>query len=359
MERAERVAAALLLEEPDAVPLAEEFVNADTAAASVGEWVRSCDELRRRLALAEWWGNDLVTVGGNVPDLVSEVVERGDGYVVVRRAYGSLELIRVRPSFSKVISVPVRRPEDVESLELPTLDDLEPHVEAVAREVEFFKSRGYFVEVFHNGPFVTTWYYLRGMEGLLVDVVRRPWLVRRLVGLAMGVQLEFTEALLDEAEVDAVRIGGDLGTKNTMFMSPEAYRELFSPWLSRLVAAYRRKGAFVLRHCHGNINPILGDIVREGFDCLDPLDPHDGIDLRLVKERYGDRMALRGGISSHIGLMSEEELREHVLDRLRVGAPGGGYVLMSAGGVPPEMSKSRVLYYRRLLRKLRRYPERA
>jgi hypothetical protein len=50
--------------------------------------------------------------------------------------------------------------------------------------------------------------------------------------------------------------------------------------------------------------------------------------------------------------MSPNELREHLLDRIRVGSPGGGFILSSEGGIPYEMS---VECFKGLIRLSRKY----
>lgn len=360
MRPVDRVIATLYHEEPDMVPLAEEFMTWEAEKLFIDHLLRGApDWLQRRLIAIRWWGNDIVTVGGNAPDMLSEVLvhEEGErGYTIRRKAYGSIDYTRMRPYFYKVLHTPVRWPEDLDRIEPPDLEEFRPHVEALAREVKFFKEKGYFIETFHNGPFVTVWQYLRGFETFLKDITRNPNFARRLIDFAMEIQVEVTKMIIDVAEVDAVRIGGDLGTTTGLFFSPRVYREIFHPWFKRLVDTYHKKGIFVFRHCHGNINPILDYIVSEGFDSLDPLDPYDGIDLAEVKEKYGDKIALRGGITGHIGAFSLEQLREHVASRFRIGAPGGGYILMCAGGVPHDMPREHVYHYRELINKLRKYP---
>lgn len=98
--------------------------------------------------------------------------------------------------------------------------------------------------------------------------------------------------------------------------------------------------------------------MNAGFDSIDPLDPHDGINLAEIKKKYGEKITLRGGISGHIGTYSKKQIYDHLVRVFNIGAPGGGYILMSAGQIPPDMCKENVTYYKKLISKLRRYPKR-
>jgi len=61
-----------------------------------------------------------------------------------------------------------------------------------------------------------------------------------------------------------------------------------------------------------------------------------------------------GGSSKHIGLMSLDELKEHLIDRIRTSAPNGGYILGSEGSIPPEMSLEKFEVFLKMSKKYRR-----
>ena len=239
---------------------------------------------------------------------------------------------------------------------MPSLDEYEQKITEISKKIKTYKEAGFFVEAFHNGPFVMTWHRLRGLTAFLKDIVRDPAFAKKLVDFAMSRQLELTKAIIDEAKPDAIRLGNDMGTTQSLFFSPKAYKEIFNPWEKRLVQEYHKKGVFVFHHCHGNINLILGDMVETGIDAIDPLDPYDGIDLAEVKEKYGDRITLRGGICKYIGMYSREQIRRHVADRVSIGAPGGGYILSSSNSIHPGVKPENFIAMVKAARKYGKYP---
>jgi len=358
----ERVIRALDHEEPDRVPSYESFGQAEAADLFFPHDKRWDSSRERVLAETRWWGRDLVGVGINAPNMKSEVIvsETGRrGFNIVREAWGSITYSRRIPGFHKVIHSPVRWPEDLDRIDPPGLDRYESEIESLARDVEAYREAGYFVEAFHNGPFVMTWHWLRGMKGFLMDLTRDRGFAKKMVDFAMNQQIELTKAIIDECRPHAVRLGNDMGTNESLFFPPRVYMEIFNPWERRLAREYHRSGVFVFHHCHGNINLILKDMVAAGVDAIDPMDPDDGIDLAEVKEKYGDRITLRGGVSKFIGTYDREGIRDHVLDRLGIASPGGGYIIQSAGGLPHDMPREYFDFYRDIIRKSRRYPPRA
>jgi hypothetical protein len=360
MRPVDRVVATLHHEEPDVVPFYESFSQAQARDLFFPDHdgMTSTD---RVLKETRWWGRDIITVGINAPNLIGEVVvhEPGrNGYEIIMEAWGTITYSRRIPGFHRVIHSPVRWPEDLDRLDPPSLDDYEPKIAEVAEEVGAYRKAGYFVEAFHNGPFVMTWHRLRGMRTFLMDLVRDRPLAKKLVKFAMSHQLELTKAIIDEAGPDAIRLGNDMGTNQSLFFPPRVYMEIFNPWERRLVRAYHRRGVFVFHHCHGNVNLILKEMAATGIDAIDPLDPCDGMDLAEIKEKYGGRLTLRGGICKLIGKYDQGEIRRHIGDRVRVGAPGGGFIIQSAGGLPHDMPRENFLFYKDSLNRMRKYQPR-
>ena len=73
-----------------------------------------------------------------------------------------------------------------------------------------------------------------------------------------------------------------------------------------------------------------GHIYIDGVDILDPLQAAaDGMEPQALKEAYGDRICLHGGICTQYLLPrgTPDEVRREVRRRLEILADGGGYIL--------------------------------
>ena len=126
------------------------------------------------------------------------------------------------------------------------------------------------------------------------------------------------------------------------FLSPRQFGEFITPYLARLIDAYRAMGFYTIKHTDGNIMPILDQLVQAGPHALHSLDPQAGIDIAEVKRRYGDRVCLIGNVNC--GLLdtgTEEEARESARYALRHGMPGGGYIFSTSNCIYTGMRLSR------------------
>jgi uroporphyrinogen decarboxylase len=129
--------------------------------------------------------------------------------------------------------------------------------------------------------------------------------------------------------------GDDYADKNATLMSPRHFREFILPGLARCVEAAHRAGAYVIKHTDGNIMAILDMIVETGIDALNPLEPVAGMDIGLIKERYGKRIAVVGNIDCGY-LLSQapvEEVRRVTRETIATAKPGGGYMLSSSNSI--------------------------
>jgi len=251
------------------------------------------------------------------------------------------------------VKYPVECEDDLEDLQLPDPDDAERY-EGLEEAVKYIIDEGFFPSCSINGFFSGVWYYLRGpLHVILKDIYANRDFFAKLIRKVGEFNLKAEKNLLERG---AMMIGwvDDLGYNKGTFMNPKLYEELIFPWHKKAIELAHKYGAFINMHSHGNINAIVPLLVDAGLDILNPIGPSDNMDLAFLKEKYGDKLCLQGGLSKHIGFMSREDLKQHLIDRISIGSPGGGFILSSEGELPYEMKPENFIYFVKLSRKYRR-----
>jgi len=195
--------------------------------------------------------------------------------------------------------------------------------------------------------------YLMGMDKLLMALYLDPDLVRALVELS----IEHTLGMIERAAnlgADFVLFGDDYAATSGPLMSPKSFQEFLLPGLRTVVQAAKTRGLRVIKHTCGRITPLLDMIVDTGIDALHPLDAAAGMDMRAVKDRYGDRIAVCGGIDCGEVLSdwTPEQVQAEVRRRLEELMPGGGYILCSSNSIH---SRVRPENYRAMIDALHQY----
>ncbi|MBE6903754.1 MAG: hypothetical protein E7480_04010 [Ruminococcaceae bacterium] len=142
----------------------------------------------------------------------------------------------------------------------------------------------------------------------------------------------FIDMLLKKgAQLDGITMCSDYCFNDNPFLSPDMFSEFITPYLTEQIKAYKDMGLYTIKHTDGNIMPIIDDLVGAGPDALHSLDPQGGVDLKFVKEKYGDKICLIGNVNC--GLLqtgTEEEIIEDCKRALRDGMPGYGYIFSSS-----------------------------
>lgn len=142
--------------------------------------------------------------------------------------------------------------------------------------------------------------------------------------------------------LDGFALCSDYCLNDGPFLSPAQFGEFVTPYLKKLVSAYREMGFYTIKHTDGNIMPILDQLVEAGPHALHSLDPQGGVDIAELKRRVGGKVCLIGNVNC--GLLDTgtlEDALESARYALRNGMPGGGYIFSTSNCVYTGMKLSR------------------
>jgi len=107
------------------------------------------------------------------------------------------------------------------------------------------------------------------------------------------------------------------------------------PFLAREIEEVRRTGTKVMIHSDGNTMPVFEDIVSLGIDGYQAIEADAGMDIALLKDKYGDRLCLIGNVDCGNTLTYGSPSQvvaeaRHVIDCT---AGGGGFILGSSNSI--------------------------
>lgn len=174
--------------------------------------------------------------------------------------------------------------------------------------------------------------FLRGIDNLMVDMAVHPEMAHFIMGQFTEFYLGYFDRMLTAAagRIDILRQADDLGTQRALFFSPDMFRAFIKPRTARLVDLAHSHGVKFMFHSCGAIRPLIDDLIEIGVDILDPLQAAaDGMDPAPLKEQFGSRVCLHGGVDTQYLLpqASPEEVSEEVRRRIEILGACGGYIL--------------------------------
>jgi uroporphyrinogen decarboxylase len=159
-----------------------------------------------------------------------------------------------------------------------------------------------------------------------------------------------------ELDFDVFISTDDMAFKSAPYFSPQVFREVVLPRFQRVREAISLP--WVL-HSDGNLMPFLDDLVGLGIAGLHPLEK-GAMDIRAVKQDYGDRLCLLGNVDLNLlGMGTPDRVDREVRDLIRDVAPGGGYILTSGNSLAGYLNPENVLAMAEAARAYGRYPLRA
>jgi hypothetical protein len=132
--------------------------------------------------------------------------------------------------------------------------------------------------------------------------------------------------------IDAIFIcGTDFGTQTSSFCSAATFRELWLPYYKRVNDWVHANTTWrTFKHSCGSVVRFLDSFIDAGFDILNPVQcSATGMDPAFLKQTYGDRLVFWGGgvnTQETLPFGTPAEVREEVLRRCEIFAPGGGFV---------------------------------
>jgi uroporphyrinogen decarboxylase len=180
---------------------------------------------------------------------------------------------------------------------------------------------------------------LRGMDNLLLDYALNPELAHRIARIVTDFKTRTMAHALDLG-CDVALTGDDYAFRHAPLMSPAHFREFVLPYLTEVVEVAHARGLPFIKHCDGNIWPLLDMLADEAkIDAIDPLEPLAGMDIGRVKEQYGDRLALCGNIDCGVLLTrgTPAQVVEAVKETLAKAAVGGGHIMASSNSIHPAV----------------------
>jgi uroporphyrinogen decarboxylase len=256
---AERVMRALQRQEPDRIPHFEWTIDHRVRHAICPG--SSTEEFTIRMGL-----DAMLTA----PDYTREQI----GPNRFRDEWNSI-LAKGREELSMVLDGPIKTLDDLDRYQPP--DPYAPHrFESLKRIVQRYKGK-YAIGV-HLNDVLSIPRNLMGFQNLMMAFCE-PELLKGLVDLSVNVNTELAKEAA-KLGADFVFTGDDYASTEAPFISPKMFREYLYPGLKKVIAGFHEQGLPVIKHTDGNIMPLLDMIIDSGIDCLDPIDPLAGLDLR-------------------------------------------------------------------------------
>jgi uroporphyrinogen decarboxylase len=199
------------------------------------------------------------------------------------------------------------------------------------------------------GPWVSLfeiYSQLRGLEQSFMDLIEHPTLVDAILDRVEAIQTAMMREFFSRAagHLDLVFISDDLGSQQSLLMSPKMWARYLQPRLTRWCELVHAHGLRVFYHSDGAVRPLVKPILDCGVDVLNPIQHAcPGMDRLELKREFGARVIFHGGVDNQSVLPrgTPDDVRREVEECLRtLGAGREGFICCSChntqAGTPVE-----------------------
>ncbi|MDZ4165006.1 MAG: uroporphyrinogen decarboxylase family protein [Smithellaceae bacterium] len=206
-----------------------------------------------------------------------------------------------------------------------------------------------------RGAFVRSW-RLTGMENYMLQLYQNPEFIHLIAAMVTEYNLKQLE-MLASAGLDVLVVEDDIAATQNLLISPKHFREFVNPYNRKLVDRAHELGLKVVRHSDGNLWSIMDILIDSGYDGLNPLEPQAGMDLKKVKEAYGNRICLLGNIDCKelLPAGTPEQVDAAVKQAIYDAAAGGGYILCDSNSLHPGVNPENCIAMFEATKKYGRY----
>jgi uroporphyrinogen decarboxylase len=192
----------------------------------------------------------------------------------------------------------------------------------------------------------TSW-YLRGMENLMVDMMNDDPMAEVLLDKITHNAAIRTKSFA-ESGVDAIFLGDDVGTQNSIMMSERLYIEWIKPRLKKVIDAAKsvNPDVSIFYHTCGYVTPFIPHLIDVGVDVLNPVQP-ECMDFDEIHAEFGDRISFFGTIGTQTTMPfgTPDEVRREVFKNLDIAGVKGGLLVAPTHVLEPEVPIENVFAY--------------
>jgi uroporphyrinogen decarboxylase len=338
--------------QPDRVPLFDFLFSQNLYEQALGHKPEAYNS-EDAIALTEALGLDGVHIAAGEADTFEAIYPTPD---VVIDEWGTTQ--KIDPSVSWPTGGPFEHPvknrSDWENYRLPdpaAKGRMEPVKTAVALAGDRLAIIGSV-----SGPYShTTWF--TGLDTLSLMFYDDPALAHEILDAVAEWDIAVGHQMV-EIGVDVLLVADDMGANQGPLVSMKHFKEFVLPYFAKVVQAYRKMGLPVIMHNDGRIWNFLDDLVASGINAYHPIERSAGMDLGIVKQKYGAQICPIGNVNNKEILRegTVQEVERAVIECLRAAALGGGYILASDHSLNNSQKIENILAMFEAAKKYGRYP---
>ena len=195
---------------------------------------------------------------------------------------------------------------------------------------------------------------LMGEENACLAYYTQPELMHDLIATLTETAVKVFERITEKSlTIDQLFVHEDLAGKSGPLVGPGQVKQFIAPYYRRVWDLLAGRGTRIFNmDSDGNVGPVIDAFLDAGVNVMHPMEPAAGMDVVELRRKYGNRLAMLGGIDKHVLRRSKEEIRRELEYKLQPLMQQGGMAFGLDHRVPNGTSLENYRYYVRLGREM-------
>jgi len=169
---------------------------------------------------------------------------------------------------------------------------------------------------------------LLGPEAACMACYDQPELILDILTTIADTAERVLEAVSAAVTIDVLTVHEDMAGRSGPLWGPSHVAEFIAPYYRRIRDMLFDRGCRLFdQDSDGDMRPVIDAFLDAGVNVMHPCEPAAGMDVVEIREQYGSRLALVGGLDKHVIRRSREEIVAELERKIPPMVRTGGCVL--------------------------------
>jgi uroporphyrinogen-III decarboxylase len=174
----------------------------------------------------------------------------------------------------------------------------------------------------------------------------QPDLMHDIMATLTATSVEVLRRVTEKIAIDQLFVHEDMAGKSGPLVGPAQVDRFIAPYYRACWEVVSARGTRLFNQdSDGNMMPVLEAFLDCGVNVMHPFEPAAGMDVVEVRRRYGDRLAILGGIDKHVLRRSQDEIDRELEYKMQPRMQEGGTVFGLDHRIPNGTPLENYRYY--------------
>ncbi len=142
---------------------------------------------------------------------------------------------------------------------------------------------------------------LMGEEATCICYYDDPELMQDIMDTITDTCFQVLDRISDRLVIDNLSVAEDLAGKSGPLVGPKLVARFIQPYYRKIWDMLQAKGARLFNQdSDGNLNAVVEAFLDCGVNVMQPMEPAAYMDTVALRKKFGNRLALKGGIDKHV-----------------------------------------------------------